>query len=141
MPDSTTSMRTISPGDNGVAIGVLTGVGTTSATTSPEAVPQAGYTSRTIAVSPAFGMHGYTQRQTFWQTTITGLSGSPLGVSIELQGSIDNATWETLDTSTSTTGEQRYLDQDTTKDVRFYRVVSTNAASSGFNAVVIVTSL
>ena len=41
-----------------------------------------------------------------WQVAVTG---SPSGISTTLQGSLDGATWLTLDTSTNTSGELRAI--------------------------------
>jgi len=51
-----------------------------------------------------------------WQTIIAG--GTATTVSVTLQGSIDDVTWSTLDTSTSTSGETR---TKATAAVKFFR--------------------
>lgn len=50
-----------------------------------------------------------------WMITVTG---APTGVSVTLQGSLDGSAWVTLDTSTITTQEIRFV---TAKPVVFVR--------------------
>lgn len=119
MPPSTSAMKTLSPGDLGYLVGLGGGVGTSAFAIGPESVSD-GYTSRTLAVSPAFGMHGYTQRQLAWQTD---WSSEPSAITVELEGSIDGATWNDLDSSTSVSGETRYISTDDLKNFSFFRVV------------------
>jgi hypothetical protein len=102
MPPSTAASQTISPGSNGLLVGLKT-----------------GYISRTIYASPAFGMHGYTQRQVTWEITYTS---APSAASVQLQGSIDGVNWVTLDTSTNVSGEVRYIPTDGAQNMRAFRV-------------------
>lgn len=46
-------------------------------------------------------------RRTFTMQTV--VTGTPVAVSITLQGSLDGANWTTLATSTSVTGDQQYV--------------------------------
>ena len=50
-----------------------------------------------------------------WEVVVTG---GPSTVSVTLQGSLNNSTWYTLDTSTTTTSEMRHV---VNKKVRFVR--------------------
>jgi len=131
MPPSTSAMKTLSPGDLGYLIGLGSGVGTSAKTVGPESVTD-GYTSRTLAVSPAFGMHGYTQRQLAWQTA---WNTEPGAITIELEGSIDGKTWNNLDSSTSTSGETRYISTDDLKNFSFFRAVVTALTGSAAGTV------
>src|SRR5438445_89364 len=44
--------------------------------------------------------------QTTWQTSF---SSAPASITVQLQTSLDNLNWNTIDTSTSTTGEDRTI--------------------------------
>lgn len=133
MPPGTSSMKTLSPGDLGYFIGLGQNVGTSQKSIAPESVTS-GYNSRTLAVSPAFGMHGYTQRQATWQTD---WSTEPSDISCELEGSIDGSTWNTVDTSTSVSGETRYVDTDDLKNFSFFRITIASLTGSAAGTVAI----
>ena len=51
-----------------------------------------------------------------WQTSFAG--GTPTSVTVAFQGSLDNSTWFTLDTSTSTAGETRSISGTSAKYFR-----------------------
>jgi hypothetical protein len=126
-------MKTLSPGDLGYFVGLGSAIGTSQKTVAPEAVTD-GYISRTLCVSPAFGMHGYTQRQLAWQTDWTTAASA---ITIELQGSIDGKTWNDLDSSTSTGGETRYISTDDLKNFSFFRVTITAQTGAAAGTVVL----
>lgn len=67
-----------------------------------------------------------------WCTTIVG---SPSGVSVTLQGSLDNSLWMTLDTSTSTSSECRHV---VNKPVKY---IKTNVGTFTGGTTVKVTSI
>lgn len=126
-------MKTLSPGDLDYLIGLRTGIGTSAAAEGPESVSN-GYVSRTLAVSPAFGMHGYTQRQLAWQTK---WSTVPSAITVELEGSIDGSTWNDLDSSTSTGGETKYIATDDLKNFSFFRATITALTGAAAGTVAI----
>lgn len=76
-----------------------------------------------------------------WQTTYTG---GPSAVNVVLQGSLDNIAWFTIDTTTNTAGELRYINPIALKFIRG-RIVShtggtnitlTLLVNRGFNNVI-----
>jgi len=70
-----------------------------------------------------------------WQTIVSASEGKePTALSIKLEGSIDGVNWFTLDSTTNTSGETKYI---TGKVVDFIRCkVETSTLPSGSDAVV-----
>ncbi|MEM4313086.1 MAG: hypothetical protein QXH95_03420 [Thermoplasmata archaeon] len=68
----------------------------------------------------------YPMKNHTWTVVVTG---SPASVQVDLQGSIDNVNWFTLDSSTTTTSEMRFV---TGKGVMYYRgnVVTLSGGTS-----------
>lgn len=71
-----------------------------------------------------------------WKTAYQG--GNPSAVSISLQGSNNNSSWTTIDTSTNTSGESRNL---TGQNYKFFRaIVNSKTGGSAFLVYITITS-
>lgn len=63
----------------------------------------------------------------------TVFSGTPSAITAKIQGSLDNSNWFDLDTSTSTSGELRFIID---KPVKFVRANITSYTVNGSTATV-----
>lgn len=82
------------------------------------------------AIQPGAPTPSYSAK---WQTKFLG--GNPSAVSISIQGSNNNSTWNTIDTSTNTSGETRTL---TGQNYKFFRAI-VNSVTGGSTFIVYFT--
>jgi hypothetical protein len=97
------------------------------------------HTGQTTGAGPTWAVpgapNGGRSSALTWSTAYTG---SPTAVSVSLQGSNDQINWQTIDTTTATTGESRYV--SFTVPFKFLRAyVTTLTAGTSPTAIVLVT--
>lgn len=73
-----------------------------------------------------------------WQTSTTG---SPTGVSCTLQGSLDGVNWATIDTTTSTSGELRFVTNSPVVYIRLNLGTFSGGTVPTFTGLVMITGV
>ena len=106
------------PQANAIAVGYPALPGVSGLTSDQNEAIAAGYKSIPVCVAGTMGIHGYTSRQITWQVNY---GVAPAAISLVLQGSINDveAEYQTVDTSTSTSGEQG---RTIATNLRFFRI-------------------
>jgi len=134
---NTINAVSVYPQQNTIVVGLPALPGVVGLTSDRTEAIAAGYKSIPVCVAGTMGIHGYTGRQITWQV-VYGVA--PAAISLVLQGSINDvdAEYQTVDTSTSTTGEQGRTTAIT--NFRFFRIYCASVTGTP-TAVVKITCM